>query len=259
MAKRSLSPVQVTKDGDSLNIDVYIKFIGGADRIFPVPSGAHGRQTCAQAARHAIESRWSGTFTLYGRQVAVTTRVHTVSADKKQKFIKFGFNHNKSPLMRSTTGGLRGLAAGYIKGNECINWSVAGALTPVNINMYEGNDFIARYWFETTAAHEFGHVLGLGDAYNAGYRGGSWPWTMDGYFAPFEYYEEESGTKTLVQVPDGDIMLERGFNGNDHVTDNNIRMAWEAHRRGKPVFYPWGSKDFSARRDNKIVHYRVVE
>lgn len=113
---------------------------------------------------------------------------------------------------------------------------------------------------KSTFAHEFGHAMGVGDAYNAWYR------THEakvprrpvdgktGYWAPVEYIEQESGNKWTVQVPDDDIMLGRGTNHVNHVTPNNIRMVLEAYRKNRPVFYPGSSKLFANRGTDPIIY-----
>jgi hypothetical protein len=91
------------------------------------------------------------------------------------------------------------------------------------------------------AAHEFGHVIGIGDAYNAWYRGGTFL-NQDGYYAPKDsvvYYNDE---RYEVWTPDDDMMIT-----NQNVSANDIRMVLDAWRTGKPQFFEWGSRDWDSR------------
>lgn len=73
-------------------------------------------------------------------------------------------------------------------------------------------------WFERMAAHEAGHLFGLGDAYGAIYR----------------YYYTEPGTAKYM------------MNSNRQVQAKEIVMLLEAHMRGKMQFFPkkWDRKVF---------------
>lgn len=73
-------------------------------------------------------------------------------------------------------------------------------------------------WFERMAAHEAGHLLGLGDAYGAIYR----------------YYYAAPGTSEYM------------MHSNRHVQAREITMLLEAHMIGKMQFFPkkWDKKIF---------------
>ena len=60
------------------------------------------------------------------------------------------------------------------------------------------------------AAHEFGHVLGLGDAYAANYR----------------FYYEAPGTKNYM------------MNRNVRVSEEEVQMVLKAHKTGKMQYFP---------------------
>ena len=134
------------------------------------------------------------------------------------------------------------------------------------MNRKRGTDYTNI--IKSTFVHEFGHALGIGDAYNAWYRdepkflGIRYPNIetiltgqpidgKSGYWAPEEYIELESGNKWKVKVPDNDIMML----GGDTVTSNNIRMVLEAYRQNTPILFPGNSKLRDTRHIEPIRYY----
>ena len=87
-----------------------------------------------------------------------------------------------------------------------INWS---RKHPGNIhmNLKIGS---SKRWFRSVAAHEFGHILGLGDAYGAHYR----------------FFYEAPGTSDYI------------MNHNRHVSAEEIRMVRKAQATGKMQYFP---------------------
>ncbi len=145
------------------------------------------------------------------------------------------------------------------QGENILDWSIKHSSTPIDVYDYGNTTQDGFDYLLATCVHEFGHALGLGDAYNAGYRGGSSAIEVDGYWAPETYTEKESGYKETVTVPDNDIMIEYGDWDKMIVTDNDIRMMLEAYRRAKPSFFPQSSKNFNDRKKNNIYYYKVVK
>ena len=137
-----------------------------------------------------------------------------------------------------------------MKNNETItSWSIEESSSPIVIYLtenFQGSNpykLMSKSSFESLVAHEFGHALGLGDAYNAGYRGGRFPWTLDGFYAPSNYEVKDKTGKTFsVSVPNDDMMI---YNGN--VSDNDMRMVLEAYSTGVQQFFPRGSKEWNKR------------
>lgn len=118
-----------------------------------------------------------------------------------------------------------------------LTWNIRN---PTNATIYtkEGDYVLTKSEFGQTFAHEFGHCLGLGDAYNAGNRGGTSVFHQDGFYAPSTYEViDPYGNPIFVRVPNGDIMLDNQF-----VTDNDIRMVLEAYRTGEIQTFPYSSK-----------------
>lgn len=97
---------------------------------------------------------------------------------------------------------------GIITGNkECfftLNWH---PYYPGTISM---NKYRSKRWFQSTVSHEFGHVLGLGDAYDAFYR----------------FYYEAPGTQRYM------------MNFNNTVAPEEIMMAMRAHKLRKMQYFP---------------------
>lgn len=249
------APVKVEREVNDVNITAYINFTGNyANKTFD--SG----HTYSEVAAVSIAAEWSGSFAIYGQTVKVKTRVYSdsyspnhilnpVRCSSEQRFLSVKIEGGTivSKIMRSHE---KLNLSGILRNNETISgWSIAKSSSP--IVLYTTENFqgikpyrpISRSSFAQLAAHEFGHALGLGDAYNAGYRGGSRPWSLDGCFAPRTYtIKDNKGDSVTVTVPDNDMMI---YNGK--VSDNDMRMVLEAYETGKQQFFPWGSKEWDSR------------
>lgn len=87
-----------------------------------------------------------------------------------------------------------------------LNWSPRN---PGNIHL-NLKTYSTSKWFMRVSAHEFGHVLGLGDAYNA----------------PYRFFYEAPGTE--------DYMM----NHNRHVSPVEAQMVKRAHETGRMQYFP---------------------
>lgn len=249
------APIKLERTGDKVTITAFISFEGNYAN-----KKTDNGLTYGEAAAASIEMNWSGNFMIYGRKVNVATKVFSNSGSPnsilkpatghaKQSFLKIKITGGTmaSKIMRSHE---RLSWSGILKNDETISsWSIAKSSNPITIYVtenFQGNSpykLIGKSSFEGLAAHEFGHALGLGDAYNAGYRGGRFPWTLDGFYAPESYEVQDASGKVFpVSVPDDDMMI---FNGK--VSDNDMRMVLEAYETGVQQLFPRGSKGWRDR------------
>jgi hypothetical protein len=275
------APVQVTRAGNDVTIKAFVNFKGDSNEIMPStkisyittpgsktpPSG----MTFGEVAAQSIMDTWKGTYQVYGQTVNVSTVMYSNSyspnnilkpvwASKKQKFLNYeilegtdhigeqiGFRSHNDPSFSGLINGVsNALIPGDYNGENIYNWSIGNSSQHIVAYTHADNEYIGDNWFKQTAAHEFGHALGLGDAYNAGYRGGSWVGSVDGYYAPYKYsVNDDYGSNYDVYVPNNDIMLEGA--AQNYVYSNDIRMVIEAYRTGEVQLYPWGSKDYNKR------------
>ena len=265
------APVQVIRAGNDLYIKAYVSFYGDANDIFPgtkqsyittlenvknLPRG----KTYAEIIQEGIESNWKGEYEVYGQKLKVTTIIYsnsynvndalrsylTYKGDKQKTLGIYVHNEGSDITTSFVTSWVidtellilspSGAAVKYLQTEEeRTNWSIKNPGTVHLYNRYKEETYsLDKY--RQMAAHEFGHVLGIGDAYNTWYRGGTFP-NQDGYYAPEDsivYYNDE---RYEVWTPDDDMMIT-----NQKVSANDIRMVWDPWRMGKPQFFPWGSK-----------------
>jgi len=275
------APVQVTRAGNDVTIKAFVNFTGDSNELMPStkisyitapgsktpPSG----MTFGEVAAQSIMDTWNGTYDVYGQTVNISTEIYSncyspnnilqpVWASKEQKYLnyeilegtdhtgeKIGMGSHNDPSSSGLINGLfNTLIPGDYNGENIYNWSIGNSSQHIVVYTHTNNEYIGDNWFKQTAAHEFGHALGLGDAYNAGYRGGSWLGSVDGYYAPYKYSVNDSyGSNYDVYVPNNDIMLEGA--SQNYVYSNDIRMVLDAYRTGEVQLYPWGSKDYNKR------------
>jgi len=319
------APVKVIRRESNVSIDAYIDFtenaigllgdiglgwIGsnqnGANDIYP-----GSQRTYAEVIAAGIQNNWSSfsaSFSVYGQNVKLSTKVHSRnpspnkifdsgSFDSRQRFTNvrivkglvavttpvsgggsipipnerffdmashvdfnvknMGWNGLKSVIIDSPIPSVVNKFTN-IKREQLINWekdlfdwSIRNASSFTLYDTYSNGVLVSAQNFGDTAAHEFGHVLGLGDAYNAGYRGGSSMAIQDGFYAP-RYYtvEDRYGKPYTVEVPNDDIMI-----GGKNVTSNDVRMVLDAWTQGEVQYFPWGTKDPNQRFNAGIYYW----
>jgi hypothetical protein len=207
-------------------------------------------------------------FGVYGQDVSVNTQIHTEWVNNNQRFLTYNINYSSE---YSHAGTIPSILISALAGNEGVVWDMKYSCDRITVNV--DNNRLQEQGYtniiKSTFVHEFGHALGIGDAYNAWYRdepkflGIRYPNIetiltgqpidgKSGYWAPKEYIEQESGKGFLVYVPDNDIMMIRG----DTVTSNNIRMVLEAYRQNTPIFFPGSSRRFEMRDKEPVVYYQ---
>lgn len=177
-----------------------------------VPDGLMDGYTFADAFEDGIRTCWGGSyhFDSDGQEIIVRTEINIVrygDADfpTGQRYFKVGLsNWGKTSFVLSP---LWRWLWGYLTGHrECatLNWSLQ---QPGRIFMIK---YGSLYRFRQTCAHEFGHILGLGDAYPAFYR----------------FYYEAPGTRGYM------------MNNNHAVSNEELSMVLKAHRSGKMQYFP---------------------
>ncbi|MCQ2483424.1 MAG: hypothetical protein MJ153_08070 [Clostridia bacterium] len=164
----------------------------------------------ADAVCEGIIRNWNGRYELPdGGKVSIEVKIIRYNGVKtKQRYITFKqsrynmFSHVTSPVYRWVWGLIPNKfhleSAGF-------NWS------PRN----PGTVYLCKcrslYFFEQTAAHEFGHVLGLGDTYGAWYR----------------FFYDMPGTENYMMYH------------NYRVSNEEITMMLRAQAEGKMQYFPY--------------------
>ncbi len=121
------------------------------------------------------------------------------------------------------------------------NWSID---RPGEVWLYDrgqrtnGNDnFHSPDWYSNTSGHEFGHVLGIGDAYPAFYRyNAETPEYAQGtniYGENVEYKTHHPDKQTNEDWKKGDAMLSNGI-----LSDHDVKLMLAAYETGEPQFFP---------------------
>lgn len=232
------APVQVTRAGNDVNIKAYIGFSGDANQLMPStvtsyitsPNSASPQSgfTYAEIAAQGIANNWSGAFAIGGQNINLKTTIYSnnyspnhilnnVIASDKQEFLNINVdseigrsNQNDGNVISYIQDFLFG---GRTKSGEVVydNWSVDN---PGKIKLYASTEYsnvcynpndpssyltYSAERFGGLASHEFGHALGLGDAYGEkGYRNS----------APVNNYINNDH----ITIPENDLM--RGSKGN---------------------------------------------
>ena len=223
------SAVQVTRTGDTINVKAYVQFTGDYEQTFP-----HGNYTYAEVAASGIQTKWSGTFTgtqydfSPGQKITVKTQVYSNQYSKYGVWKKAGNTENQEFLEIYIDNRLKEGNRPHMNGGQD-EWTVSNTK---KITMYRSsNGELPCYGMQGygfTVAHEFGHVLGLGDAY--GYEPGASKEIMR------EFGNRPEAPNTI-ECPNlgwkkGDIMRDNGI-----VTANDVEMVWEAWSTSKWQYY----------------------
>ncbi len=155
------NPTYIEIKGNDITVTTYINFSGDADKIFPGTN-----KTYAQVAARGIETTWTtdiiGTdydFTP-GLKGTVTTKVYYAlsgipfSVRGNQKYLSVRI-YDQAGVSRSGS---------Y---NNFWSWSLAdpGIIEIYSDDSRNNNPPYNEEFYSNVAAHEFGHTLGLSDAY----------------------------------------------------------------------------------------------
>lgn len=189
--RRKLStPVQITVEDNEVHMLAHLEFSPkllkryvnrepkkGEEASKDLQLEAKGEDfTFADAVCEGIERNWTGSFVfpwlkngLNGR-FKVVTKIVRKDKDKYEPgqrfaYVRFApFFFNTSFVMSPFWRWIWGLFYCGSPESFTLNWSPS---FPGSINMKRYKNL---YRFEQVSAHEFGHVLGIGDAYDAPYR-----------------------------------------------------------------------------------------
>jgi hypothetical protein len=154
------APVKVIRTGDEIKITAYVTFYGPEANSNFIDHTRNPEKTLittySQAIIEGIEKYWSGNYVINGKTVSLTTDV--IEVDKSigaHSSIDFWIeNEDNGVCMTIGTGNL---------------WSITAFRYVVMYRGYENDQYTLDSYMRT-AAHEFGHVLGVDDAYGSGIR-----------------------------------------------------------------------------------------
>ncbi|NLP14225.1 MAG: hypothetical protein GX383_07120, partial [Clostridium sp.] len=250
----------------------------GANEIYP---NSTNNLTYAEVIADGITRNWAGNFSVYGKDVSVYTSIYSKNPNPNKKFYKGYFSPKQRFLnvrvVKGTSFNIKIPGGPTItlpnerklgmadhenlnfgpnmllnKEKDIFDWSIENASSFTVYDTYKDGRTVSEYNFAQISAHEFGHVLGIGDAYNAGYRGGSSVIAEGtGFYAPQNYtVEDRYGNKYRVKVPDDDMMI-----CNKKVSSTDIMMVLDAWTQGRIQYFPWGTKNKKERENAGIVRW----
>lgn len=163
----------------------------------------------ADAICEGIIRNWNGTYLLKNdEKVCLDIKIIRYNGVKtKQRYLKFrheilnSYSFVKSPFYRSIWGLARNR---FHLESAGLNWS------PKNPGTVYLKQTRTLHAYQQIAAHEFGHVLGIGDAYNAAYR----------------FFYDAPGTNTYMMYH------------NSRVNPVEVAMMLKAQQTGKMQYFP---------------------
>ena len=197
-------PIQVSIVGNTVHITAYVHFTGDTSTIYPGT-----KRTMEEIAREGIESIWNdaslrvdtkhdfnsiGISTMAVKTIIITVDEYSGSDD--QRFMEIELIHSNKKQGSST------------HGTDTIGDDPSIVLG----NNYSGKSHISADQFGRAAAHEFGHAMGIGDAYG-------------------DDDKNRESAKITSEVPSDDIM--RGSANGRVISSNDIEMILEAWSTGE--------------------------
>jgi RHS repeat-associated protein len=232
------SPVKVTRDGNEINIAANINFTGDAKELFPGTN-----KTYADVIAGGIQGKWdnlSFTGTNYdfgvGNDITVKTtinRAYNTAQKGFNKYFELNVDNDEAGVLGITKISILGIdvdrQVSHMTGG-LDNWSVSNPGMITMYKDYNGGPDYSEDEYGRTVAHEFGHILGIGDAY--GYKPGATAKEK-------AKYDNRSEAQDTTEVP-GESGGYGGWDmmrGNDIVTANDVEMVWEAWKTNKWQYF----------------------
>ena len=214
------NPTYIEIHGNDITITTRLNIIGNANEIFPGTN-----KTYAQVAVEGIESIWTTTFSggkygdiIYdfapGLKGTITTNV--IYDTSGNPFINWG-NYKWLNIRIDATDTPPSQSNVTWRGFGDVGWNLSnfGFMTlykrPKNLNVPPYSEFE----FAVAAAHEFGHTIGLGDA----------------------YLKNSEGKVLANNVEMGSIGIMYGAPYKNYVYSNDIEMILEAFSVNKQQYY----------------------
>ena len=213
------APVKVIRQGNDFTITAYLEFSGNSGQPFPGTTAFDNNgYSYAQIVADSIEKYWSSPnirpssqWDFSGNSITVTTSVitkGTQTVSNSQQFVQVVVDNAIYSVDTPS----------HMEGSQAYdNWSVAGAKTITLYRKYTAGS--ADYSIDDymrVAGHEFGHVLGICDAYGAPNGG-------------------RTAADITSEVPANDFMRNEYNTG--IVTANDVEMAWQAYCRNEWQYF----------------------
>ncbi|MCQ2504266.1 MAG: hypothetical protein MJ103_03430 [Saccharofermentans sp.] len=214
-------PVRINVSKDTIYMTVHVEFdpfflepIDRTDSKDALLKSKPEGYSLADAFVEGIRNQWAKTYVFEGSSKPVVVKMNIIRKDDKdaeydsaQRFFKV--RHTNMSSTSFVTSPVWRMGWGFLITGcpeaAMINWSLKN---PGTINM---NSYSRISVFQSVSAHEFGHVLGIGDAYGAHYR----------------CFFEAPGTE--------DYMM----NSNRCVNPRELEMVLRAHETGRMQYFPY--------------------
>lgn len=236
-ADMNYSPVKVTRSGNQINIAANINFTGDAMEIFPGTNKTYADAVVEGILKHWDNLAFVGTNYDFGVGTNIvvnttTNRKYNTPQDGLVRYFEVHVDNDEAGVLGITKIPIIGIEVDRQVSNMKSGkggWSVSN---PGKITMYKdynGGPDYTYVEYGNTVAHEFGHILGIGDAYGPG--------TM-------------KPAKVTIEVPDnpgfytGDIMRDNGY-----VTANDVEMVWEAWKTNEWQYFV----DYNGHKRSKAI------